>query len=456
MSGAFHGISIASNALRAFQRELDVTGNNLANVDTQGYTRQRVQLNSHQPSLEGNYYVGNGVKIEGVSRIRDSFLDARNWQAQAGLGNAEAQRSAMTQIEGLFNEPTDSGISAALDSFFNSFSGLSSNPNDSGKRVEVQLSGKTLAFRIRQGYKDLSDLKSQLQSSVDTTIKQVQDLSQKVADLNKQIRAASATGGTPNDLADQRDQAISDLSALVDISTHTFSDGTVSVNLNQQPLVQGTDAYKVPTSYNSATMQLTGGTVPVDVRSGKLAGLLSSMQNVNSYMSNLDNMANTLRTAINGPHATGTSPSGATGLNFFKDVTSGPQNGAIDFDLDTAVAADPNNIASGLGKAGDGSIALALSKVRDTTQTALGGKTIGNYYANMASSIGQTSSFYKNSYDTQKAVLDQVQAQISGTSGVNLDEEMTNLLRFQRSYQASAKALTTFDQVTEELLNIIR
>lgn len=456
MPSPFQGIDLASNALRAFQRQLDVTGNNISNVNTPGYTRQRVQLNTQNPTQFGNYSLGNGVKIEGITRIRDSFLDARNWAAQSNLGKSDAMKTAMAQVEGLFNEPSDSGISAALDNLFNSFSGLASNPNDSGQLVKVQLNGKTLSTLIRQAYNDLTGLATQQSNEITSTLKDIQSLGDQIATFNKDIRALSSNGGQPNDLIDQRDQAIKELSKLVDVQTFRFSDGTVSVTINQQPLVQGTESYQIPTTYNAATSQLTGGTTNIDIRSGKLAGLFASVGQINSYQTSLNNLANTLRTTVNTLHTAGTNGLGNTGVKFFNDVASGPQTGAIDFDLDPAVAANTKAIAAGSGAAGDGSIALAISKSRDVSQAALGNQTIIQSFGTLTSTIGQTSKYYQDAFSTQTAVVDQVENQIQSVSSVNLDDEMANLMRFQRSYQAAARALSIFDSMTEELVNLIR
>jgi flagellar hook-associated protein 1 FlgK len=169
----------------------------------------------------------------------------------------------------------------------------------------------------------------------------------------------------------------------------------------------------------------------------------------------LDSIANELLTQINSVHATGTNPLGNTGVNFFND--SNPQSGAIDLDLDAAIAADPDAIVSSVtGTPGDGGLALSLSRLRDQTIGALGGKTFGRYFQAMVSDVGTRVAYWESELQTQSAVSDQIDAQVQAVSGVSLDDEMANMLRFQRSYQAAAKALTIFDQIAEDLINMVR
>lgn len=454
MSSAFQGISIATTALRAFQRELDVTGNNIANANTDGYTRQRVNLVDTTPTLVDNVYEGNGVKIAGVDRIRDAFLDARNWAAQANSGKSDSLKSALGSIEGVFNEPSNSGIASAVDSFYNAFSGLASNPSDVGQKVKVQAAGNTLTSLVRQAYSNLSDIQNQQASSISDTITQIQNLSNQIADLNKQITAEAANNASPNDLIDQRDQAITKLSGLADIRTYRMPSGAVNINLNQLSLVQEGTATTIPTTYNAATSQIIGSNgINYTISGGSLAGQMAAYNQVGTYKSNLDALANSLKSTVNAIHQGGTNSLGGTNVQFFKDAN--PQTGAIDFDLAAGVKADYNQIASGTGASGDGSVALSISNSKDNQLAALGGQTVSKYYGQMISNIGTTSKYYQDQSTTNAAVTNQIKAQISSQSGVNLDDEMTNMLRFQRSYQAAAETLTIFDQVTQSLLNAV-
>jgi flagellar hook-associated protein 1 FlgK len=458
MPGAFHGINMASNALRAFQRALDVTGHNISNVNTLGYSRQSIEFKDNDPTQfwsGGVHSLGNGVSVASVNRIRDLFLEQRRLAASGDMGRSMQMADGLSGIQGLFLEPGGSGIADAMDKFFNSWSALASNPNEPSARLQVQQAGATLASRIRSTYSDLRAQFDQTTQTIQDTLTQVQRLSQEVADLNGEIRKKQAEGMEPNDLLDRRDQALREMSSLVDIHTIPQPDGTVNVYMNQLTLVDSAGAVPTPMNFDTSTNTISDATGTFDVRSGKLRSLFETAEQIKVYEGNLDSIANELRTQINSVHATGTNPLGNTGVNFFND--SNPQSGAIDLDLDAAIAADPDAIVSSVtGTPGDGGLALSLSRLRDQTIGALGGKTFGRYFQAMVSDVGTRVAYWESELQTQSAVSDQIDAQVQAVSGVSLDDEMANMLRFQRSYQAAAKALTIFDQIAEDLINMVR
>lgn len=459
-----------STALRAFQIQLDTTGHNISNVDTAGYSRQSVTLTQADPTTFAStrwISIGNGVSASAVNRVRDMFLEGRRLKAGSDLGKLNASTEGLGEVESVFSETNGTGISTALDKFWNAWSSLSANPNQSALRQQVQSAGQTLADRIRGSYLGLNDLKNQNAAEITQSLKDLQNLANQVAQLNTEIKNRSAGGGTPNDLEDLRDQAVRKMSEITDVSVSKFSDGSYIVSMGGKTLVDQDGARTVPTTWNAATGTMTDTMGTYTISSGKLAGYFDTINKINSYQTRLDNLANNLRTTVNTLHATGTATNGATGLKFFNDVTSGPQTGAIDFDLDTTgvvgppasagVKNDPNAIAAGTtGNSGDGAIALALSKIRDATQAGLGGETINGYYSSLVSDVGRDVSFAKSSLSTQTSVVTQIDNQVQSISGVSLDEEMANMLRFQRSYQAAAKALSTFNSVMDDLLAMLR
>lgn len=458
MPGAFHGISMASNALRAFQRALDVTGHNISNVDTRGYTRQVVEFRDNDPTkfwMGGVHALGNGVTIGSVNRIRDSFLEQRKLQATGDTGKYLQLADSLRNVQSLFLEPGGSGIADAMDKFYNAWSSLSSNPNEPTARMQVQQAGAALANRVRTTYGALNDQLTYTNQAITDTLSQVQNLSQHIAELNGQIRQKQAEGMLPNDLMDMRDQAVRDLGQLVDIHTYEQADGSVNVFMNQLTLVDNAGAVPTPMTFDTALGTISDSSGTFDVRSGKLRALFEAAEQIKTYQGNLDALANELRTQVNAIHSTGTNPLGNTGVNFFND--SIPQSGAIDFNLDPSIAADPQAIVSSVtGNAGDGGLALSISRLRDESSAALGGITMSRYFDNVVSDVGRKTQYYEAQASTQLAMNDQIDRQIQSVSGVSLDDEMANMLRFQRSYQAAARALTIFDQVTEDLINMVR
>ncbi len=460
MPSPFHGIEIASRALRAFQRGLDVAGHNIANVNSRGYTRQTVEYGPTEPM---NVYharllsLGTGVGITSINRIQDGFLQLRTWSSNGGLGRFEALASQLRQVEGVFHEAGGGGIADALDRFFNAWSGLASNPGSDAARMEVQMAGRTLVGRVRGAYQDLMRIETQIAGQVAATFDRIDTLTAKIAELNTRIQQQVGTGAQPNDLLDQRDLAVADLSRLVDVQSYAHANGSVSLYMGSLPLVDASGSRPIPRTYDASTFTLDAGTAQHKVRAGQLYGLFEAANSVDAYQAQLDALADNLRTEINLLHRTGINPNAATDIPFFRDPTGPGVSAALDFELSAEVLADIKNIASGVsGNAGDGALALAIGQLRDQSLAALGNRSFSGFFATLAASVGRDVSSTGESLKTQEAVANQIEAQRQSVGGVSIDDEMASMLRFQRSYQAAARALALFDEVTEDLISLIR
>lgn len=458
MPSPFQGIDLAGRALRAFQRQQEVAGHNIANVNTPGYSRQSASLAASSPTdVYGiqSYTLGTGVSVTTVGRIRDMFLEARMRGAQSDMGRLTTLADNLTRVEPVLVEPAGSGVADAMNRFFNSWSALSSNANDSGARLEVQQAGQSLAMKIRSAHREISAQEAHITTNVGNVVSQVNEIAERISSLNAQIRTKMGTGVMPNDLLDARDLAVQDLGKLVDVRTTSPGDGSINVYVDQYTLVEGAHVRPLPNAVDPTTSTFTVSGVTYRIRSGQLSGLVTAQNNLASYRGQLDTLANTLRTEVNTLHQSGTNKLGNTGVNFFNDGV--PQTGATDFELSAEVRADQNAIAAGSsGAAGDGGIALALSRLKETSVAGLGNRSMNQYFTDLVSSVGRDSAYYANSVDTQRSIVDQIENQRQGISGVSLDDEMADMMRFQRSYQAAAKLLTVFDQMTDDLLNMLR
>lgn len=459
MPSSFSAINTMSSALRAFQRELDVTGHNVSNVNTAGYSRQVVDLSAAQPYSYTEAQLkslGTGVNVASITRVRDMFLESRYQEVSSEQSRLQAQSDGLAQIESIVHDPSAKGIGDALSDFFDGWSALASNPNQDSYRLQVQQTAKTLTGRIRTAYSELDSVKTQQTSQISSTLTQINDLGKKIASLNGQIRQESINGNSPNDLLDKRDEAIRDLSAIADVKTSSMPDGTISVALGQASLVDPSGFRSIPTSPVDPTTGAIGtGDEKITILGGKIRGMMDVYNSATTAQSRLDRLANQLRTSVNGVHSSGTTGNGTTGINFFNDAS--PQTGAADFDLSTEVKADAKNIVtSATNTAGDGGLALAISQLRDKPMANLSGKTLSDDFSDLVGQVGRDAKTVNDALDTQNALVKQVDSQIQSASGVSLDEEMASMLRFQRSYQAAAKALSTMDSVMDDLLNLIR
>ncbi|MBS1723737.1 MAG: flagellar hook-associated protein FlgK [Armatimonadetes bacterium] len=460
MSSPFAGINMMSSALRNFQQALQTSGHNVSNVDTPGYSRQRVEFapnDPHQIYQRGLLSIGQGAYVNQVTRARDAFLERNQNISSGNLGKFGMAASGLGAIERVFGEPSDSGISAALGQFFDSWSGLASNASDPGAKYAVRTAGQTLADRIRGSWSDLDRQQTDLTGQIDSTITSINDLATQIDSLNRSIRAASIGGQEPGDLLDRRDQAVAKLSGLVDVRTERFDDGSMAVYAAGFTVVDSAGTMPFPSTYDVTTGTVTNGTITNPVRTGQLAGMFTHANEIINQKARLDNLANTLRTQINTLHMTGVNGAGTTNVQFFNDVPVPPQTGAIDFDLDAPVKADINLVMSGVsGSQGDGGLAQSLSDTRDANQVALGSKTFQGYFNESIDTLASTKAYFSQALDTEQSVYDQIQGQIQAVSGVSIDDEMADMVKFQRSYQAAARALTVFDSLTEEVLGLVR
>lgn len=451
MPSSFFGIDIASRALRSFEMALNVTGHNLANVNTEGYSRQRITI-EQTPSV--TFYgllpttLGSGSWVHNVSRIRDAFLEGRFLQTNSEGSRLGQLQSSLVQLENVFGEPGIDGIQSAMTSMFDAWHQLSVNPADEGSRLNVRMTASLYISRVRDAHNQMVGNVVRLEGEATDTIRNINQLADEIVELNTEIRQQAASGAQPNDLMDQRDLLLRRLSELVDIRTQVMPDQTISVFIHQHTLVNPIEAKPLPLTFDAATSTLTDGSKSILIRGGRLAGIFGSINANNMYSSRLDQLVDDVRTQVNTIHAAGTNLNGSTGIDFFAGSA-----GAGDLDLDPAVLADIRNIAAGAsGESGDGGLAQAISALRDLPSPALGGRSVLSYYADMISTLGQDAKSAGNSVETQAAVLTQLETQQQAISGVNIDEEMATMMRYQRSFQAAAKLLSVLDQTTEELI----
>ena len=448
-----------SSALRSMQTQLDVTGENIANSETVGYHRRTVTLTQNPSTtvtVGHTVAIGNGVNVVAVSRVRDMFLAGRRAEAESRMGRQQEALTGLSKVQSAMMEPGDEGVSAAYDAFNNSWSALSASPGSAAAKADVQAAGLKLATKVQNFATDLQAQKADNVVNTKEILGKIDAATSKIAELNGRISEATARGGTPNDLLDQRDAAVQTLSGLADV-TATWGDGNVSVSLNGYRLVDPSGSNPLAAKYDFATGKIADGGSTFPVHGGALAGAFDTSQAISTTASRLDAFADGLRSGVNGLFATGKTANGTTGAAFFAEPTP-PATAITALNLKVAdpIAADANAIPSGTsGLSGDGTLAAQISGLRDAKVASLGNVTLGGYYADLVSDVGGQTAAAQDSVDTQDSVVKQIDAQISGTDGVSMDDEMANLLRFQRAYQAAAKALSTFDAMSETLIGML-
>ncbi|MFL5963077.1 MAG: flagellar hook-associated protein FlgK [Gaiellaceae bacterium] len=456
----FMGIETTLRGLLAQQRALDVTGHNIANASTEGYSRQTAEMTTTAPlQAAPNQLLGTGVDVTQYLRVRDTFVDTQ-LRAQTMLqGAASTKEDGLSQVELVLGEPSDSGLNTLLGKFWSSWQDLANAPENAATRQAVVQTAGALADGIRSLSSQLKTISQQTAQNATSTLAEVNSIAKDVVSLNGAIASAVAVGDAPNDLRDQRDLALDRLSALGAVSSTEYANGTTKVMFDGVTLLDGTTQLTVSESVpgtltNDAS---TPETATLTATLGKL-GALADLRDVTlpGYLSSLNTLASTLITQVNALHGggadvntvvqtTGFGLDGSSGKAFF-----GGTNAA---NITVVVSPDQIAAASVANAPGDASNATRIADLStDTTLGPLAGASISGAYAQLVTATGSDSKDAQRASTNATTLVDALTNRRQSISGVSLDEEMTNLVRFQRAYSASARAMNVMSDVLDLLI----
>jgi flagellar hook-associated protein 1 len=425
----FMGLHTSLRGLLAEQRALDVTSHNVANANTLGYSRQEAQLQATGAlALPPTGQLGTGVDAIAYKRIRDSFLDLQYRAQSMQVGGSTTRADALDQAELRLGEPGDNGIAARLNKFWSSWSDLANTPESGAARQALIGSAGTLAHAVNaldDGLQTVAAQAADRLASLTGAGGELQQMGSELAGLNGAIRDAESVGAQPNDLLDRRDLLLDKLSKLAQVSVADNGSGSIRVTLGgaAAPLVDGSTLTWPPPA-----MTTPGGTI------GALVDLSSATGTIASFRGELATFAQALTTQVNGIYQT------AAGADFFAYDT-----GTATLSVNPAVTAA--TVRAGAGAAGDSSAARALSELRG----ASGGPN--DLYARLVTRIGTEVADARRGSLNATALSESIEDRRQSTAGVSLDEEMTNLIRFQRGYQAAARAMSATDTLLDTLIN---
>jgi flagellar hook-associated protein 1 FlgK len=436
---SFYGMQTSLRGLIAQQRMLDTTGHNIANASTAGYSRQEALLSASlaqqiQASGAGNMtgaHLGSGVDVQGFRRVRDQFLDAQYRAQNSNLSDWQARAEGLDSAELSLNEPSDTGINAQLTKFWQSWSDLSKSPDDqAAKQALVQQAGALTD--------SIHSVRAQMVAAQDAAIGQyneiagpggdVQKIATELASLNKTISSFVANGDSPNDLMDRRDLLIDQLSQYGQVSVVQLQGGSTNVAF----VDTGGKSYPIVTD---KTADWTGPPAAGWSPGGQMGGLLAIGKaggTIDGYLASIDTFAASLASEVNkaygGPFFTASAPAGA-GIA-----------------VSAAIEAKPSDILSGSGASGSNDKALAVSQLR-------GNAAVDGAYKAFVAKVGGDLNESQRMQANARVLADSVEDRRQSVAGVSMDEEMSNLVRFQRAYQASARAMSTMDEMLDVLIN---
>lgn len=474
----FSGLELSRRALSAQQGALNVTGHNIANANTQGYTRQIPNLTATTPdTISGmgrNLSLGSGVTMDTITRARDAFVDRQFRTETSRQQYWTAKQDSLTKVEDVINEPSDNSLSDDMNKFWVAWSDLSKSPENSGARSVVRERALTLTDSLHAISTQISNRQNDLNSQVNVQISQINFYGEQIKELNDQIRRAEVSGDNPNDLRDSRDNLVDELSKIVNVRVietrdTSFTDRQVNIfrvdigsETTPQTLVDDGEVREIEGATDQSgiggnditTVQWVGGAA-LDL--GKSMGTLQANIEIrDDYLTELqaryDKLAAGIVTAVNELHG--------TDIEFFDSSKVTASN----IELATSIKDTIDNIVTGDGNAGDGSIATKISSLsrgwsslstesQETNKTAYG-TSLGDYYGATVAQLGVDVQQANRMKAGEDILLTNVANQRESMSGVSLDEEMTNLIKFQKSYSAAARMVTMMDDMLSTLMSM--
>ncbi len=454
MPGLLGLYGLAGRSLVSLQTAMNAVSHNVANAATEGFHRQRVEMASGLPQVYAFGALGTGVTVGSVRRVEDRFLEAALQRESPLLARYQARSEVLARTETAFGEPSEGGLSTMLDDFWDGWDELATSPEDLGARESVVRLGAALAGAIGAAYTRIDEEQRSLTGDIARSVDDANRLIREMDSLNQAIVASSRQGVPAADLEDRRDLVSRQLAELVGTTASVETDGTATVRLGGRVLVQkaGADPLVFDTAGAKAVM-LQGTVIDAADLGGRLGGLVEARDHdLESAKRRLDELAVRLAADVNGVHAKGRDRRGDAAPDFFvigHTAPDGVTGAAAGLAVNGALLQDAARVAAGSsGNPGDNGVALDLAALRDDGDGA-GAKLRG-----LVADVGSRARESADLATGQAVVVDSFWAQRESVSGVSLDEEAANLLRFQRAYQAAARIVTTIDEMAQSLLTM--
>ncbi len=468
---------------------MSTTSHNIANANTDGFSRQEVRQETSFTLPEGNYVLGTGTQIQSIKRQHDELVEKKLNTSLTGNNFDKERALQLGHVEEIFNEINSEGMNKVLNRFFNSMRELSNQPENETIRNVVKENAKIVVGDFHRIQSNLDEVRGQINKKISLAVDDINMLTKNIAKLNKEINVEEVTSGMANDLRDQRDRAIRSLAEYFPIQTHTDDEGQyivgveglgslVSGSLNQELKVGATvkdgqnSADKGDVEVFFASRQSLN--ISESLKGGTLGALLKTRnEEIIQLEGQVDELAHGLVLATNAIHRKGFAnhpvptdaqgnpiPNAAgrqvTGINFFKEPLD-RKRAAEYIDLSDEIKNDVNNIATALSPntPGDNRIALAISKLQHEKVLAGGTTTFEEQYLKSVGHIGLQAGKAKINEEQSGGILAQAKSVKERLAGVSLDEEAANMIRYQNSYEASAKVMRASDEMFKAVLNLL-
>ncbi|MCG8587848.1 MAG: flagellar hook-associated protein FlgK [Proteobacteria bacterium] len=484
MSNLMLALGNASRALQVNQRGVSITGHNIANADTPGYTRQRQRLEAGRPLESPLGAIGTGVRQGGIDRLNEAFIIDQLIVSDARNGALGAESKVLELVEAVLNEQNGEGLGTELSRLFAAFEDLAASPTEGQptERAALVATAQTLVDTFHRVDRQLRDIQRSADRELVGLLAEANDLSSRIADLNNEIIAAEVIAPA-NDLRDERERLVRDLAKLVDVSTFEESNGSLTVITGAGvPLVTGArpaqlvgQAVGNPFDPTFSNVFYSDGTALFDIganiRGGEIGGLLDSRDvTVADAIRAVDSIAYTLIDGVNAVHSAGFGLQDGVSRNFFTPPAA-IENAARDLAIEADILSDERNIAAGTtgppALEGDIQNAQALARLRETDLALflpgdpLPGpasgpdRTLNGHVASLLANVGQQTRSVQLAEQQEAIVLEQLEDRRDSVSGVSMDEEVTNLIRLEAAFQANSRIVSTIDELLGQLVSIL-
>ncbi|WP_369018428.1 flagellar hook-associated protein FlgK [Thermatribacter velox] len=464
MGSSFFGLEIGKSALQAQQQAMDITGHNIANANTVGYTRQSAKMTAKTVPLSGIFVppylksVGSGVAVEEIQRLRDRFIDLQLRQESRIESYWSTIDEGLNQVEIIFGDPQESGLSNIMNNFWNAWQELSKTPESEASRALLVETANLLAEAFQHTHSQLVLTQEQFDEQVALKVNEINSYLEQIHSVNQQIIRLSAAGGNINDYKDKLDLAVDGLSKIIDLQVQEESNGTYTIILQGRVLASAKElnlleAQVDPLSgFNQVYFQGTTQKIDFANQSGELKAIFDLRDSLlENYKSDLNFLARELIEEVNTLHQTGYTlqEPPAPGGVFFVGST------AEDIAVDPAISGDYRLVAaSSTGAPGDGEVALRIAQLRESD--FVNGANPDDYYRGVISRLGAERQEAQRIAENQSLLVDQLNMRKESVSGVSLDEEMTNLIKYQHAYNAAASLIRTLDEMLDTVVNRLR
>lgn len=473
--GASNVMQTGHTGMIAAKTAMRTTGHNIANANTEGYSRQRVEQKS-QPAIAIKGItdnVGRGVQVDRIERYNDNYVTKQLRDGQQELSNMEERDLLLLQVEDIFNEMNGEGMNRLMTKFFNEFRKLANDPDSEAVRQSVREATNAMVQDFKRLRSRVTDVQSQIDNRVEGYVSETNSLIRQLGSLNQKIVEAETAGRSANDLLDSRDRTLQELGKMFDLSVHYDDRGNFNVDLKGiGPILNGVHGLELSTQRSSADpsngkrdgsvdILMTGSAnnkVTHAIRGGKFGALVEVRDStLTNIIDKLDDLAFSLTRAVNQVHTQGYGRTGRAGVEFFKGLTQ-KAGAAENIDLSDSIKASVDNIAAGAlpNATGDNRIANSIANIQNLRIMNEGKVTTDDWFNSIVSDVGVKAGRNREALDQQRGIIDQITKIRDQVAGVSIDEETANLLQYQQAFDASAKVIQVADEMLETVLNLKR